>query len=125
MVDASILLCSRLRLKLSSSSDTFVDLLKASFSLVLFAVAKFHTVCPIEKYSRIEKVADALGKLEGTLKDWITDERVIGGSMFGGSAYTRFWKAEEEIQVHPLLILCFLVQLGKEATRWLCSQVSI
>ncbi len=103
MVDASLLLCSRLRPKLLSS--TFVELLKASFSLVLFAIAKFNTVCPNEeKYSKNEKVAGALGKLKGSLKGWITDRKVIGGSMFGGSVNTRWWSAEEEIKVHLFFV---------------------
>ncbi len=110
MVDASLILCRRLTLKLLSG--TFVELLKASFSLVLFAIAKFNTVCPNEeKYSKNEKVAGSLGKLEGYLKGWITDRKVIGGSMFGGSVKPRYWSAEEEIAVYPICTFAMIIYI--------------
>ncbi len=97
---ASLLLCTNLWPKLSSTSNNFVELLKSSLSLALLTVANFNTLYPNEEHvNKGEQVTLVLGNLESILNKWISDRRVIGGSMFGASSYSRSTQAETEIRV--------------------------
>lgn len=108
MVDASIRLFSNLRIKISSPSYPFLELLKASVSLVLFALTDFNGFFPEEESDKKQKLIRVFGGLDRDLKNWIIEPRVIGGSMFGGSTNPRHWKAEEEIRVYIGIMLSVL-----------------
>ena len=108
MMDGSLLIYNCLKVKLSSTQEPYMELLKASLSLVLFAVGYFNTLCHDDKgYGKVERVTTTLGKLESSLKDWVSDARVIGGSVFGGSVNPNSWRAKKEIQVgtHNIMTL--------------------
>lgn len=100
MVDASLLLHKQLSAKLLSCSDHYLEVLKASISLVLLTISQLSFFCPEdEKGDMTSRVANASTKLKENLKGWITDGAVIGGSVFGQTVNVRFWKAEQELKV--------------------------
>ena len=99
MVDASLLLFTSLQPQMNSTRKNYVEMLKASISLVLFAAAQLLTVYSKanEQQEATEKVRTVLHRLQDMLWKWITNSKVIGGSIFGGSV--KSWKAKEEIEV--------------------------
>ena len=113
MVRSSICLCTKLSEKLKSCEKRCVNLLGAAFSCVLCAIENSHSLYEGElgKCDRDK----ALEVLENTLKDWITKEEVIGGSIFGHSVQSYFlrsrahWKGKQELEVrvciHPVVYL--------------------
>ena len=106
MVNSSFRLCTKLSEKLRSSEENRVKLLRSAFSCVLCAVEK--TCSSYEDHERGKTIHDkAITKIGNLLKDWITDAKVIGGSVFGYTvqSYTYFtrsftnWKGKEELKV--------------------------
>ena len=99
-VNAALLLYRRLTIMLNGRFQHYVEVLKASLSLILFAVAHLK-ICPNEEKDEISK--EAFARLKGILWDWIVDRKVIGGSVFGGSLPSHYfsggWKAKEELEV--------------------------
>ena len=97
-VNAALLLYRRLTIILKGRSQHYVEVLKASISLILFAVAQLK-IC--EEKDEISK--EAFARLKGILWEWIVDRKVIGGSVFGGSLPSHYfsggWKAKEELEV--------------------------
>jgi hypothetical protein len=91
MVDASLLLCKKLAVKLTSPARHYVEVFGASISFLFFAI---HIVAalPFE-----EKIKVALDTLKLILWEWITNREVIGGSFFGSN--TQLSLAKEEVQV--------------------------
>ena len=83
-----------------------MKVLRSAFSCVLCAIEKACTL-------REEKTVPdkAITKIKNLLKDWIVDQKVIGGSVFGHtvpresynvSYFTRSyanWKGKEELKV--------------------------
>ncbi len=99
-MQASLLLCTGLSLKLCNTLNNFVELLKESFSMALLAIANFNMCCPNNgKFEKTETVTSAFENLENCLISWIVRGNVIGGSMLGVSAYMESGKADKEIQV--------------------------
>lgn len=115
MVRSSLRLCNKLSEKLKSCENGHVNLLGAAFSCVLCAIENARSLYEGElgKYDR-EK---ALKDLEDILKKWITNEKVIGGSIFGQSVQTYFlrsnthWKGEQELTVRVYSIYIYSVVL--------------
>lgn len=110
-VNAALLLYRRLTTILKSCSQHYVAVLKASLSLILFAVAQLK-ICPSEEKDEIIK--EAFARLKGILWEWIVDRKVIGGSVFGGSLPSYYfsggWKAKEELEVIVnVLDRCFII----------------
>ena len=110
-VNAALLVYRRLTIMLKSRSPHYVEVLKASISLILFAVAQLK-ICPSDE--KDEVIKEAVARLKGILWDWIVDRKVIGGSMFGGSLPSHYfsggWKAKEELEVLVnVLDRCFIV----------------
>ena len=102
MVNATVMLYSWLTNKLKTRTTHCVDVLKASISLILFAVAQLKAFCPSdEKYQKDEAIEQAFSFLKGILSGWIVDRAVIGGSLFGGSLSAASWKStsKEELKV--------------------------
>ena len=99
MVDASWLLYTRLQPQISKTSKEYVELFKASISLILFAASLLQTVCNDcdKQQQATDKIMEVLFKLEEKLWEWIITPSVIGGSFFGGNVAS--WKAKEEIEV--------------------------
>ena len=97
-----------------------MEVLKASISLILFAVAQLK-ICPSDEKDEIIK--EAFARLKGTLWEWIVDRKVIGGSVFGGSLPSRYfsggWKAKEELEV-TMLDRCFMI---RECVSGQCLQL--
>ncbi len=107
VVDAAVLLCSRLTPRLTSARKVYIELLKCSYSLVLSALAQ---VPDDDGFNREEMVQENLTKLHSSLKAWVANTAVIGGSAFGYHANSIYWKAEEEIKVRYCGVFswCFL-----------------
>jgi len=105
MTDATLLLFRKLAYKLKTCTPHCVDVLKASISLILYAVAQLKALYPDdEKYPIITR---AFASLKGTLWEWIVDRAVIGGSVFGGTLPTRYyssWKRKEELELWQSLL---------------------
>ena len=115
MVRSSLRLCGKLSEKLKSYEKRSVNLLGAAFSCVLCAIENGHSLYEGElgKCDR-EK---ALKDLENILKNWITSEEVIGGSVFGQSVQNYFlrshahWKGKQELAVRVYIICIHSVVL--------------
>ena len=101
MVNTAVMLYRSLTYKLKTCTTHCVDVLKASISLVLFAVAQLKAFCPSdEKYQKDETIEDAFGFLKSILSEWIVDRAVIGGSFLGGDVSTSWkLKSKEELEV--------------------------
>ena len=99
-INAALLLYRRLTIRLKSRSPHYVEVLKASISLILFAVAQLKIYPSDEKEEIVE---ESLARLKGILWEWIVEREVIGGFMFGGSLPSHYfsggWKAKEELEV--------------------------
>ena len=103
MIKSSLHLCTKLSEILRSIKDSHVNMLRSAFSCALCALEKACSLCE-DKHERIDrdKVIQNISKL---LKHWITDSRVIGGSIFGGTVplyytHTRTnWKGKAELKV--------------------------
>ena len=99
----ALLLYRELTLKLKSRTPHHVDVLKASVSLILFAVAQL-------KGDKKDKVSKQIFTgLKGALWCWIVDRKVIGGSVFGGSlpkndSAMGMWKPKEELDLWQSLL---------------------
>jgi len=112
MTDATLLLFRKLAYKLKTCTPHCVDVLKASISLILYAVAQLKALYPDdEKYPIITR---AFASLKGTLWEWIVDRAVIGGSVFGGTLPTRYyssWKRKEELEVIRITSVCLYISV--------------
>ena len=108
MVTAALLLYGELTAKLKSRSPHHVDVLKASISLVLFAVAQLKAHFPSGEKG--ELINRAFLSLKDILWKWIVNPGVIGGSVFGGSLPGYFsptmgnWKRSEELELWQSLL---------------------
>ena len=91
MAEASLLLCRKLAVKLTSPAKHYVEVFGASISLLFFAI---HAVAASAFEEKIKVVLDTLKLI---LWKWITSREVIGGSFFGSN--TQLLLAEEEVQV--------------------------
>lgn len=106
MVRSSLCLCSKITKKLRSCEESRVKLLGTAFSCALCAVETAHSLYDSE-HGKTEK-HKTLESLAETLKDWIVDGEVIGGSIFGGSVRnynTRSrsnWKGKQELKVSSM-----------------------
>ena len=69
-----------------------MEMMKAALSLCFMALSKIEP----NKLKIVQKFYDAI---EVTLKEWIADRSVIGGSVFGGSVAYFKWNPDEERQV--------------------------
>ena len=104
MVDAALLLFRRLAHKLNTHTPHCVDVLKASISLILYAVAQLKVLYPDDGYQKDEMITRAFSSLKGTLSDWIVDRAVVGGSVFGGALpTTRYYSASWNSKLHDEL----------------------
>lgn len=101
VVPAALLLYRKLTVMLKSCTPHYVDVLKASISLILFAVAQLKTFCPSD-----ENIKGAFASLKGTLWNWIVDREVIGGPVFGGTLPAYYssgmwpWNPRRELEVN-------------------------
>ena len=106
MVDATLQLIDSLlfQREMSSSLKHNVEMFKASISLILFASYQLSNACT-DSYEHLkvreDKIGEALSRVQEMLWSWITDPKVIGGSIFGGNV--KSWKAEEELEVNLIL----------------------
>ena len=106
MVHAALLLYGKLTVMLKSCTPHYVDVLKASISLILFAVAQLKALCPSD-----ENVKRAFASLKGTLWNWIVNREVIGGSVFGGNLPAYYssgmwpWNPRGELEVNTIQML--------------------
>ena len=106
MVHAALLLHGKLTVMLKSCTPHYVDMLKASISLILFAVAQLKALCPSD-----ENVKRAFASLKGTLWNWIVNREVIGGSVFGGNLPAYYssgmwpWNPRGELEVNTIQML--------------------
>ena len=103
MVTKALLLYRKLTMKLKSHTPHHVDVLKASISLILFAVAQ------LKADRRDEVTKKTFAGLNTSLWHWITDRDVIGGSVFGGSLPIKdsamgMWKPKEELDLWQSLL---------------------
>ena len=109
MVKSSFRLCSKLSEKLRSREENQVKVLRSAFSCVLCAIEK---ACTLREEEHGKAVPDkTITKIRNLLKDWIVDQKVIGGSVFGHTVpretysvpyFTRSqpnWKGKEELKV--------------------------
>jgi len=100
----------RLTQKLKTCTSHCVDVLKASISLILFAIAELKVLLPSDKtYQKDEIIAKRFANLKDSLWHWIVCSKVIGGSVFGGtlpvqSSSSSSWKTKEELVVIPVVI---------------------
>ena len=110
MVTATLVLYRQLTVVLKSCTPHYVEVLKASISLILFALAQLKALCPNEEADKIIK--EDFARLKGTLGEWVADREVIGGSLFGGYVSTKYysggWKPKGELEVTIVLGRCFL-----------------
>jgi hypothetical protein len=109
MVKSSFCLCTKLSEKLRSSEENQVKVLRSAFSCFLTAVERACTLCDEEDGKTVPDKTKI--EIRNLLKDWITDERVIGGSIFGHTvlqescSVSHFshsdtnWKGEKELKV--------------------------
>lgn len=112
MVDAALMLFNRLvnKFKTKTCTSHCVDVLKASISLILFAIAELKAHLPSDKtYQKDEIIAKHFASLKGYLWHWIVCREVIGGSVFGGtlpvqSSSSSSWKIKEELEVITVVI---------------------
>ena len=106
MVVAALKLYRSLTYKLKTRTTHCVEVLKASISLVLFAVAQLKAFCPSDENDEVIK--GTFASLKDTLWKWIVDREVIGGSVFGGYLPTYLssavWKPKEELEVLHVII---------------------
>ena len=108
MVHAALLLYGKLTVMLKSCTPHDVDLLKASISLILFAVARLKCLCPSD-----ENIKGAFASLKGALWNWIVDCKVIGGSVFGGNLPAYYssgmwpWNPRGELEVSTTQMLYY------------------
>jgi len=103
MPEAAQFLFRELAKKLKTCNPHCVEVLKASISLILYAVARLKAFSlSDEKYQKGEVTTGVFVKLKDLLWDWIVDCQVIGGSVFGGTPPAKSsssWKAKEELKV--------------------------
>ena len=106
MVTAALMLYRSLTYKLETRTTHCVEVLKASISLILFAVAQLKMLCPINE--KDEVIKDTFATLKKVLWEWIVGREVIGGSVFGGYLPTpsssAMWKPKEELEVLHITI---------------------
>lgn len=106
MVVAAQMLYTSLTYKLKTCATHCVEVLKASISLVLFAVAQLKALCPTNENDEVIK--GTFATLKDTLWKWIVNREVIGGSVFGGYLPTNYssamWKPKEELEVLHIII---------------------
>lgn len=110
MVNSSLRLCTKFSEKLKSSNEKVVNLLGTAFSCALCAIQNAHILCKSDT-AKSER-GQALDKLGKILKDWITDENVIGGSIFGHVVTSYWfrseksinWKGKEELKVKDQIV---------------------
>lgn len=111
MVNAAILLCDGLHVRLDGPREFYIDLLKCSYSLALFALAQLHTQLPDDSgINKAEIIHESLTKLQKILREWVIRSDVIGGSLFGAFANPAYWKAETEIKVCVCVCVCVLYE---------------
>ena len=74
---------------MTQPSDRYVNLLKVSITVLLFALAK---VKPLVTQNKVEKgkITDTFGRCQTAMKDWLANSDVIGGSFFGGALYRSY-----------------------------------
>ena len=106
MVVAAQMLYTSLTYRLKTRTTHCVEVLKASISLVLFAVAQLKAFCPTN--GKDEVIKGTFASLKDTLWKWIVDREVIGGSVFGGYLpiyySSAMWKPKEELEVLHIII---------------------
>ena len=106
MVRAALLLYRKLTVMLKSYTPHYVDVLKGSISLILFAAAQLKSLCPSD-----ENIKGAFASLKGTLWNWIVNREVIGGSVFGGNLPAYYssgmwpWNPRGELEVNGTQML--------------------
>ena len=90
-----------------------MEMMKAALSLCFMALSKV-------ELKNIQTVYDAI---EVTLKEWIADRSVMGGSVFGGSV-GYYWNPDEERKVRcilggiVLIKIYFLFSFGSLSWKW-------
>ena len=105
MVIAALMLYRSLTYKLKTCTAHCVEVLKASISLILFAVAQLKVLCPTNEKDDVIK--DTFASLKNVLLEWIGNHEVIGGFVFGGHLPTyasAMWKPKEELEVLHITI---------------------
>ena len=126
MEKSSFRLCSKLCEKLRSSEENQVKVLRSAFSCVLCAIEK---ACTLHEEEHGKAVPDkAIKKIRNLLKDWIVDQKVIGGSVFGHtvpresynvSYFTRSyanWKGKEELKVSQWICVIIIFNARRMRT---------
>ena len=102
-MNAAVMFYRYLSNKLKTRATHCVDVLKASISLILFAVAQLKAFYSSdEKHRKDETVEEAFGFLKGTLSEWIADRAVIGGSFLGGDV-SASWKSKSKEELEVIL----------------------
>ena len=95
-VDAAKLLVKYLFGKLTGTFNHHLDVLKASISLLLIVLCKTQVL--VSKNVMDESNAtDVLGMCELTLRGWVADHNVIGGSFFGGTVHNSWIGSKKEL----------------------------
>lgn len=84
IMDAALHLFLNFIKKLARNFGHFIDVLKMTVSVLLFALAKVKVYVAQRKVGE-EKITNALGMCQVALKDWVINGNVIGGSIFGGN----------------------------------------
>ena len=69
------------KFKLAKNFDPFIDVLKMTLTVLLFALAKVEVFVSQRKVGE-KKITDALGMCQAALKNWV--EKVIRGTSFKG-----------------------------------------
>lgn len=95
MVNATLLLYKRLTVMLKSCTLYCLEVLKASISLILFAVADLQALSPSEEKDETNKKAFAT--LKSTLWEWIIDHKIVKSRLINKQS-TSWSKDEFEVQ---------------------------
>lgn len=114
MLTAALNLFKQLIFKLKSRTSHCVDVLKASISLILFAVTQLKAHCSSDEKNQKHEtiIKSTFDSLKRNLLGWISDPEVIGGSLFGGNCST-FWKSNSKDELKVLHVFFYIVCLKK------------
>lgn len=108
-LNAALLLFARLTAKLTHYNQHFLEVLMLSLTIMLFSLSKFDQSSPDENKDIVKNV---LNKAIVVLKDWITNQDVIGGSLFGGRVVGgRLVHSENELQVNGFIMLGYRLKV--------------
>lgn len=93
-VDAALLLFTRLSAKLTEYFEHYLEVLVMSMTIILSSLSKYSLSLPDANNDKIKETLDKTGE---TLREWIINKDVIGGSLFGGSVKDGYPMRELEV----------------------------